>query len=109
MPGPSQVTGELRIGPEGIYGIQLFGEGGLGKHGVELPVAGGAELYLWAESTATGTRHKVVRGEPQGFPQAELADWRFLTGFRQRAIRKMVLGRLTPPKTIFRICSQCLD
>ncbi len=55
--GPPQVTGELGIGPQRLDGIQLFGKGGLGKHGVQLPVAGWAELDLWAELSALGAWH----------------------------------------------------
>ncbi len=62
--GPSQVIGKLGIGPESLDGVQLFSQGGLGKHGVQLPVARGAKLYLWTELSATGAGHQMVRCEP---------------------------------------------
>ena len=55
--GPLQVPRELGIGPQRLDGIQLFGQGGFGKHGVQLPVAGWAELDLRAKLATTGARH----------------------------------------------------
>ena len=49
MPGPSQIVRELRVGPQCCYGVQFFGQCGLGKHGMDLPVTGGAQLGLGAE------------------------------------------------------------
>ena len=76
--GPSQVTGEFGICSGRIDGIQLFSQGGLGEHRVELPVAGGAEFDLWAQLSAPGTGHKMVGCEPRRFPFAERTDRRLL-------------------------------
>ena len=78
MPGPPQVIRELRIGPQGLDGIQFFGQGRFGEHGMELPVTRGAELDLGAEPSAAGTRDQVVRCGPEGLSLAETADQRVL-------------------------------
>ena len=88
MPRPPQVIREFRIGPQRTYGIQFFGQGGLGKHGVELPVAGGTELDLRTESSASGSGDKVMRGEVYGLSLAEFADRSFNCGARRRDLRR---------------------
>ena len=60
MPRPPQVIGELRIGPQGFDGIQFSGQSRFGKHGVELPVTGGAELDLGSKPSAPGAGNQVV-------------------------------------------------
>ncbi len=54
---------------------------------MELPVAGGAELDLGTEPTAPGAGHEVVRGEPQGFSFAELAESRLNLMLWRQALR----------------------
>ena len=82
MACPPQVIGDIWVGPQRVDGVQLSGQSGLGKHGVELPVTGGAEVYPRAEPSAPGTRRQVVGREPRGLAFAEAAEGRVLARLR---------------------------
>lgn len=73
---PSQIFGELRVGAQAVDGVEFPRQRRLGKHGVELAVAGGAEARHRPELAALRARRQMMPGKAQRLPPAKLAHRR---------------------------------
>jgi len=97
--GPTQVLGNLGVGPHRVYGCEFLGQGLLGEEGMELPMAGGAQRRFGAQTAAFGARDQVMRGETRCFPAAKLtALGHFCRGssYRSGAVSRSVCQPIYP-------------
>ena len=68
----------LGIGPQQLDAVKLPSQRCFGKHGMKLPMAGGAKFGLWTVVAAAGSWNQVVYRVPGSLPETQLA----LVGFR---------------------------